>query len=111
MLLASLLFFRALSRLPLADAYALLFTMPLIITALSVPMLGEQVGWRRLGAVIVGFVGVLVMLRPGSGIIEPAALANYARGWRKSGASIFGGCCGTNPQHIKALSTAFRRAA
>ena len=74
MLLASLLFFRALSRLPLADAYALLFTMPLIITALSVPMLGEPVGWRRLMAVIVGFIGVLVMLRPGSGIVEPAAL-------------------------------------
>jgi homocysteine S-methyltransferase len=43
-------------------------------------------------------------------IIEPAALADYARAWRKTGASIFGGCCGTNPQHIKALSTAFRRA-
>ena len=74
MLLASALFFHALSRLPLADAYALLFTMPLIITALSVPMLGERVGWRRLGAVLVGFAGVLVMLRPGSGMIEPAAL-------------------------------------
>jgi drug/metabolite transporter (DMT)-like permease len=37
-------------------------------------MLGERVGWRRLGAVLVGFLGVLVMLRPGSGMIEPAAL-------------------------------------
>jgi drug/metabolite transporter (DMT)-like permease len=74
MLVASLLFFHALSRLPLADAYALLFTMPLIITALSVPMLGEHVGWRRFGAILVGFAGVMVMLRPGSGIIEPAAL-------------------------------------
>ncbi|HMR32415.1 MAG TPA: DMT family transporter [Geminicoccaceae bacterium] len=78
MLLASLLFFHALSRLPLADAYALLFTMPLIITALSVPMLGEPVGWRRLAAVIAGFLGVLVMLRPGSGIVEPAALGVLA---------------------------------
>ena len=74
MLAASLLFFHALSRLPLADAYALLFTMPLVVTALSVPLLGEPVGWRRLAAVAVGFVGVLVMLRPGSGIVEPAAL-------------------------------------
>lgn len=74
MLLASALFFHALSRLPLADAYALLFTMPLIITALSVPMLGERVGWRRLGAVLVGFAGVLIMLRPGGGLLEPAAL-------------------------------------
>ena len=74
MLVASMLFFHALSRLPLADAYALLFTMPLIVTALSVLMLGEKVGWRRLAAIVVGFAGVLVMLRPGSGIIEPAAL-------------------------------------
>ncbi len=44
-------------------------------------------------------------------IIEPTALVAHARDWQKTGASIFGGCCGTNPQHIKALSTAFRRAA
>lgn len=42
-------------------------------------------------------------------IIEPRALADEAEEWRKTGASIFGGCCGTNPQHIKALSTALRR--
>ena len=44
-------------------------------------------------------------------IIEPTALVACAKDWQKAGASIFGGCCGTNPQHIKALSTAFRRAA
>ena len=44
-------------------------------------------------------------------IIEPSALVAEARDWQKAGATIFGGCCGTNPQHIKALSTAFRRAA
>ena len=44
-------------------------------------------------------------------IIEPAALCDQARDWQKTGATIFGGCCGTNPQHIKALSTSFRRAA
>lgn len=43
-------------------------------------------------------------------IIEPAALVDQARDWQKIGASIFGGCCGTNPNHIKALSQAFRRA-
>ena len=43
-------------------------------------------------------------------IIEPTALVACAKDWQKAGASIFGGCCGTNPQHIKALSTAFRRA-
>lgn len=44
-------------------------------------------------------------------IIEPPVLVTYAKDWQKTGASIFGGCCGTNPQHIKALSTALRRAA
>ncbi|MGE3874398.1 MAG: homocysteine S-methyltransferase family protein [Parvibaculaceae bacterium] len=44
-------------------------------------------------------------------IIEPSALVAYARDWQKMGAGIFGGCCGTNPQHIKALSTSFRTAA
>jgi len=42
-------------------------------------------------------------------IIEPSALVDEARDWQKIGASIFGGCCGTNPNHIKALSQAFRR--
>lgn len=43
-------------------------------------------------------------------IIEPEALVTYARQWQAAGASIFGGCCGTNPQHIKALAHAFGRA-
>lgn len=43
-------------------------------------------------------------------IIEPDALVTYARQWQASGASIFGGCCGTNPHHIKALAQAFGRA-
>jgi S-methylmethionine-dependent homocysteine/selenocysteine methylase len=42
-------------------------------------------------------------------IIEPEALVTYARQWQAAGASIFGGCCGTNPQHIKALAHAFGR--
>jgi S-methylmethionine-dependent homocysteine/selenocysteine methylase len=42
-------------------------------------------------------------------VIEPDALVTYARQWQATGASIFGGCCGTNPQHIKALAHAFGR--
>jgi len=57
--------FYAFSVLPLAQTYAFLFGMPLLITVLSVPMLGERVGIHRGGAVIVGLVGVLVVLRPG----------------------------------------------
>ncbi len=60
----------AFSRMPLADTYAILFCSPMIITALSVPVLGESVGWRRWSAVAVGFAGVIVMLRPGSGELD-----------------------------------------
>lgn len=62
---AAFSFFYALRFLPLADAYAIAFTAPLFLTALSGPLLGERVGVRRWSAVIVGFLGVLVMLRPG----------------------------------------------
>ncbi|WP_419897898.1 DMT family transporter [Roseomonas sp. USHLN139] len=54
-------------HLPLATVTALGFTMPLFLTALSIPLLGEKVGWRRLSAVLVGFAGVLLLLRPGFG--------------------------------------------
>ncbi len=60
-------FFYAFKHLPLADVYVLNFAGPLFITALSVPLLGETVGWRRWVAVLVGFGGVLVMAQPSSG--------------------------------------------
>lgn len=66
--------FFAYSRMPLADAYAILFASPLFITALSAIVLKEPVGWRRWTAVAVGFVGVLVMLRPGAGVVGLGAL-------------------------------------
>jgi drug/metabolite transporter (DMT)-like permease len=61
-------------NLPLADAYALGFTAPLFMTALSVPLLGERVGIHRWSAVAVGFGGVLVMVQPGSGVFDIAAV-------------------------------------
>lgn len=57
--------FYAFSVLPLAQTYALLFATPLLITLLSIPVLGESVGWRRFLAVVVGLGGVLIVLRPG----------------------------------------------
>ncbi len=57
--------FYAFGQLPLAEAYALIFATPLLITALSVPLLAEKVGVFRWIAVVVGLVGVLVVLRPG----------------------------------------------
>lgn len=65
--IANLSYFAALAAIPLADATALFFAMPLMITLLSVPMLGEKVGPLRLGAVVFGFVGVIVMQRPWAG--------------------------------------------
>jgi len=65
--------FTAYSLMPLADAYAFIFATPLLITVLSVPLLGETVRWRRWSAVMVGFAGVLVMLRPGEGALDFAA--------------------------------------
>lgn len=62
---ANMLFFAGLAVLPLADATALFFVAPLFITLLSIPVLGEVVGPRRLAAVAIGFVGVLVMMVPG----------------------------------------------
>ena len=53
------------TALPMAEAFALIFLMPIFVTILSVLLLKEQVGWRRWSAVIAGFVGVLVVLRPG----------------------------------------------
>jgi len=68
-------FFYGLSRMPLVNALTLGFTAPLMVTALSVPFLGEPVGWRRWMAVIVGFLGTLVILRPGSGDFSFASIA------------------------------------
>ena len=64
----------SLGLLPLADVTALSFSGPLVITALAGPMLGEQVGWRRWAAVVVGFSGVLIMVRPDPEIFRIAAL-------------------------------------
>ena len=66
----------ALRRMPMTGAYALFFVAPLMITALSVPMLGEKVGPRRWAAIGVGLLGVLVVLRPtGEGLASLAGLA------------------------------------
>ncbi|KIN73802.1 DMT family transporter [Sulfitobacter guttiformis] len=62
--IANMSYFLALAVLPLADATALFFVAPLFITLLSIPLLGEKVGPLRLGAVFVGFVGVIIMQRP-----------------------------------------------
>jgi drug/metabolite transporter (DMT)-like permease len=63
------LFFFALTLIGLAEATAIFFTVPMLVALLSIPLLGERVEWGRLVAVIIGFVGMLVIIRPGTGVI------------------------------------------
>ena len=71
---ANLTFFLGLAAMPLADAVAIFFVAPLLITIFSVVFLGEQVGPRRWAAIAIGLAGVLIMFRPGLGAFQPAAL-------------------------------------
>jgi drug/metabolite transporter (DMT)-like permease len=71
---ATLAFWGALVFLPLADCVAIAFISPLLVTALSVPLLGEKVGVHRWVVVIMGFIGVLIIIRPGMGIMHWAAI-------------------------------------
>ncbi|MGA2993423.1 MAG: DMT family transporter [Bradyrhizobium sp.] len=70
---SSLLFISGLRFLPIAEASATSFVSPLFVTALSIFFLGEKVGLRRWLATAVGLMGVLVVLRPGTGAFHPAA--------------------------------------
>jgi drug/metabolite transporter (DMT)-like permease len=73
------LFAFALRSLPLAEAYTIFFVAPLLITALSGPLLGERVGALRWAMIAVGFAGVLVVLRPtGTGVLSLSGLAVLA---------------------------------
>ncbi len=71
---ATLLFFTSLSLMEFAEAVALLQTGPLIITALAALVLGEAVGIRRWSGVCIGLIGALIIIRPGLGVFQPAAL-------------------------------------
>ena len=73
-LCAATLFFTGLTYLGLAEATTLVFAAPVFITALSALLLKETVGWRRWSAVFVGFLGVLVVVRPGSAAFQNATL-------------------------------------
>ncbi len=68
------LFVHAMTHLPLETATAIGFVSPLYVTALSIPFLGEKVGIRRWSAVGAGFVGVMLILRPGTDVFQPAML-------------------------------------
>lgn len=70
----SVLFFFGLSQLALADISAVMFVSPILVTALSMPLLGEKVGLRRWAGIVIGFIGALIIIRPGFGMMQNAAL-------------------------------------
>lgn len=81
-ILSWVLFFYGLKYLPLATAVALFFSFPLFLAIISVPLLGETVGMRRILAIIVGFIGVLLITNPVAGFSIPALLMlGAALGW------------------------------
>jgi drug/metabolite transporter (DMT)-like permease len=76
------LFVTALSLMPIADAIAIGFAGPIIATALAAVLLGESVGWRRWAAVGIGFVGVVLMVRPAPDVVRVVALVTRRMGAR-----------------------------
>lgn len=73
MVAANTLFIAGVSVMPLVDTSSLLLISPLLVTALSVPLLGEYVGPRRWACVAAGCIGALIIIRPGSGVMQWAA--------------------------------------
>ncbi len=71
-------FYLAIHILPLADASAILYIAPLLITVLSMPLLGERVGAWQWVAVAIGFAGALIVIRPGVDLLQPALVIPLA---------------------------------
>ena len=71
---AMVTWFWAIANLPITEATALTFTTPLMATILAILFLGEQVRFRRIAALVLGFVGVMIILRPGMEVVQPAAM-------------------------------------
>ena len=84
LMLATLFFVGGLKYIPLAEGMAIIFLSPIVATALSGPLLGEAVGVRRWMGVLAGFLGAMIIIRPGSGFMEWAALLPL-------GAALMGG--------------------
>lgn len=80
LILATFTFFLSLKFLPIADALAVFFVQPLVVVVLSALVLGEHVGPRRWAAVVAGFVGTLIIIRPGFAAFNPGTLLALAAG-------------------------------
>ena len=81
-----MLFFTAIYYLPLADTITCYLSAPIIVVALSAIFLGEKVGWRRWSAVLVGFIGVVIAMRPSTSSISFGALIAVAGAFCLGGA-------------------------
>lgn len=77
LLIDTALFFFSLTMIGLAEATAIFFCVPILVVLLSVPLLGERLEWSRLVAVIIGFIGMLVIIRPGTDAIGIGALLTF----------------------------------
>src|SRR5580658_2143984 len=75
---SSVLFVYGIRQMTMAQATTIGFLSPLLITVLSIPLLGEVVGIRRWGAVLAGMIGMLIVVRPGTSGLQPAALFGVA---------------------------------
>ncbi len=80
LIFATFFFFFALKFLPIADALAIFFVQPLVVTALSPLVLREKVGPRRWTAVAIGFLGTLIIIRPGFAAVNPGTFLALAAG-------------------------------
>jgi drug/metabolite transporter (DMT)-like permease len=69
-----LTFILSIATMPIANSVAIYFTMPFFVAGLAGPILGERVRLHRWLAILAGFIGVLIMVRPGAGVFEPAAI-------------------------------------
>ncbi len=72
--LSAAAFIFAIRHVPLADAVAVSFVAPFLVTLMAALILREPVGWRRWVAVVLGFIGSMIILRPGMGVVHPAAV-------------------------------------
>lgn len=85
---ANMTFFLGIASLPLADAVALFFVSPFVISIFSIVFLGEVVGPRRWGAILIGLAGVLIILRPGTSAFQMASLFPLAAAFGYAGLHI-----------------------
>ena len=85
MLITNLLFFAGLMWLGLAESSAIMYVAPLVVTLLSMPILGEPVGWRRMLSVAIGFLGAMIIIRPGAVAFDWALLLPLAAAFSHAG--------------------------